>query len=71
MLVTGDEIGVHVRCESYGISVDAKILMVWIPAECCEAVECLHVGADDAMWLMDAVDERCCRSRTRDIRGRS
>lgn len=36
-----------------------------------EAVECLHVGADDAMWLMDAVDERCCRSRTRDIRGRS
>ena len=39
MLVTGDEIGVHVRCESYGISVDAKILMVWIPAECCEAVQ--------------------------------
>lgn len=39
MLVTGDEVGVHVRCESYGISVDAKILMVWIPAECCEAVQ--------------------------------
>ena len=37
--IAGDEIGVSVQCESYGISVDAELLGTRIPAECREAVQ--------------------------------
>ena len=35
----GDEIGVSVQCESYGVAVDAELLGAQIPVECREAVQ--------------------------------